>query len=893
MISKQKKRVSRSSKLDGGVKKLYRVVGSFDTETTNLYEYNTAIPILYILHLHDNCHIESYYQGAGEIKTCNNPETFIQCIQEVIRKGIDGKYVPIICGYNLYFDIHPILAKLNEIYDIDALAQTATRLYHLDLKLGNKTVLRFWDTQHLEPTGLATMGNACGFQKLDGWDYDLTRSPETPLTDREIEYAKRDTTIIPAYLRLLLEQNPSIEGKDLGNRILTATSLVRNMAYREIGKLTTTNPKVTLNREFERIVENESPKSFMQHALNQACMRGGLTFTSAKYASKVINDVISMDANSMHPHKIVMQRVPVQFQTTSAGFLTRIAEKITNTSLKRVLKYYHKPFDYGLNACIRFYNLRLRKDSPFEDWGIGLLSQSKFGVNKKNHENDLSLPTDERQAAVEAMMKSRGYMDKAVNAEFAYGKLMKAARCDIFVHEIELWNIAQVYEWESMQVVFGEMTAKFRETPTRTVLQTTYLFEQKDAMKRLIALYRADKIQEIQDSRETKFKSIPDFIMTGVLNREISLEFLDSYYTKTVKGKYNGIYGAQAMNEYKPSYLVVGGELAIDHSTIPSVDSWEKYAKKKSKVWFQYGSRIVGGSRMHLIIAMMLLYTKYEGKIVIVDGDTDSLKIHLIDSTITGRDLVAVLAPLHAATRKGLDLRLNKIQDLYPEHWSSLPNLGEFEVENEKPYDYYFAAWNKARIVGKLDSEGKIRCNITAAGLRRVRDFVNINHILDTLCNKYSFEEIAPKILGYNTFISNSIANSLQHHIKPASDSFSGKVTDYLGVTCELTNWPVAVYLEPAGRWLGETTQPGNAQNIMYKNVVYGENMDDSEKLVDFNPNDGVCVITVDGVEKYRGVVYSNFSFDDKAVRRGCKQYQTWQKVKHYRREQGLVVSLE
>ena len=69
------------------------------------------------------------------------------------------------------------------------------------------------------------MGRTCGLAKaLGDWDYNLTRTPETPLTADEMHYAARDVQVIPAYLRYLIEANEWLEPDMLASTVLTKTS---------------------------------------------------------------------------------------------------------------------------------------------------------------------------------------------------------------------------------------------------------------------------------------------------------------------------------------------------------------------------------------------------------------------------------------------------------------------------------------------------------------------------------------------------------------------------------------------------------------------------------------------------------------------------------------------
>lgn len=161
-------------------------------------------------------------------------------IKEYILYGKAIKRVPIICAYNLMFDLQPMMEYLNGEYDIRVNAQSSTNVYTVDLyeQETDNMLLRFWDTYHLEMRGLKAMGETAGLPKAVGdWDYSLIRTPETPLSEEELFYAGRDTQVIPMYLRYLLHANEWLKQDDLGNRVLTKTSIVRQMARKQIGSL--------------------------------------------------------------------------------------------------------------------------------------------------------------------------------------------------------------------------------------------------------------------------------------------------------------------------------------------------------------------------------------------------------------------------------------------------------------------------------------------------------------------------------------------------------------------------------------------------------------------------------------------------------------------------------
>ena len=192
---------------------------------------------------------------------------------------------------------------------------------------------------------------------------------------------KRDVQVIPAYLAYLVHANAWLTSDMLGNVVLTKTSLVRRFAKTDIGKLTyeKDNKKgyITLLNSMERLCLQEFPMCFNQYAIRKAAFRGGLTFTCANNANRVWHNVVSLDVTSMHHTFINGRYIPVHFGLSNPIALQRVCTNIVNTTLEEVLENYHKPFDSAIHALIRFTNLRLKKDTIFEQAGIGIIPESK------------------------------------------------------------------------------------------------------------------------------------------------------------------------------------------------------------------------------------------------------------------------------------------------------------------------------------------------------------------------------------------------------------------------------------------------------------------------------------------------------------------------------------
>ena len=523
----------------------YEIAMIYDTETCNIVKAGNdahAYPILFIENDVRGVNMREYdSKKDGVIHFYRYENEFIERIESYILWGKLTNKIPIVCGYNLMFDLQPLMEELDKRYKIVASAQSSTNVYTVDLQskmIDGKVLLRFWDTFHLEMRGLSAMGRTAGLPKATGdWNYNLIRTPQTTLTKEELFYARRDVEVIPAYFKYLLQSNEWMKQSDLGFTILTKTGIVRQMAKRQIGKLSIEkqdDKKITLDYAFINLCDKCLPSSFNVYALRKASFYGGWTFTSARYASTVQKNVLSADVTSMHHTFINGRMVPDDFKLRPADKLTTLCERIVNTSIDYIFEHYDKPFDCAIHARIEFDNVRMRKGSCFEYWGLALEPLSKF---RPIIDAAAQYGFNEAAMVQEEYIRSLHWYNQFEDAEFAFGKLYNAKHCVMHFNEIELWCFGQVYDWDEMQADFGEASASFVKPPDFVTLQSNLLYKRKDAAKRIHATYHQGVMYDMPIS-----PTIPEGIAKMLRAGECSEQFFASYYNSTVKGMFNGIY---------------------------------------------------------------------------------------------------------------------------------------------------------------------------------------------------------------------------------------------------------------------------------------------------------------------------------------------------------------
>lgn len=808
----------------------FEIAASYDTETTNIGEGEDtrAFPVLFIDNRIVHVDLRNYEpERDDDIRFYRHEEEMMQAIRDYIKIGqIDGK-VPIICAYNLMFDLQPLMELLDSEYDMQVNAQSSTNVYTIDLyeQDTDNMLLRFWDTYHLEMRGLAAMGETAGLPKAIGdWNYDLIRTPDTELSDDEKFYAGRDTQVIPMYLRYLLRSNEWMKQEDFGNRVLTKTSIVRQMARREIGRIQVgkhDGKKLSLDKAFMEHCKAEDAHTFAQYALRKACFRGGFTFTAAATASMVVHNVVSLDVTSMH-HTFINGRLqPEEFVVCSNHDIEVFCKRILNTKLEEILSHYEKPFDVAIHARVKLTNVRIRKGTCFDEWGIALEPASKFKRSLQYEEN---YGEDARNVEADNYIRSYGWHDVVTGGKFAFGKLYAAKEVIMNLSELELWCMGQVYEWDSLESLFGEASAKFRVPPDFVTLQSNELFEMKSAAKFISKHYNYG------EPYKYNLSGIPDGIAKELQAGTCNPQFFESWYTGTVKGMFNGIYGTQAQDVRRPSYKVQNGELVIDDETRVTAENYDEHKPGNLRVLYTYGLRIVGGSRLHMVISMELLHRAMGTRCRVLGGDTDSMKC-ACDADVTDDELEAALEPIAVASKNAINVAMRRVRKTFPKMASTLNGIGSFDIENRgHHYDTHIELWNKCRV----SFDGK--AHVTCAGLRRPIGQINMETVITELAKHYPIDYVLQETIGYNVFVEPSVSHALEKHQPRANSRYDKDVTDCNGITRHVTSHQSPA-LYPAGRWLGETLKATNLSSVTYLRDVYGREVDTTCRYVGTDGN--------------------------------------------------------
>ena len=705
-------------------KQAFRVVGSLDTETTSTGR-GAFVCLLQL-------RTWKTLKGKGKTQFFDTPEELVEALP------MGGEPTPIIAVYNLSFDfisLEPVL--LEKGFELTSFGPK-TNPFYIDIVQDGQTILRFWEVSRLCPQGLAVMGELAGLPKLDGeWDYSRYREPGCELTKEEEAYATRDTEVIQQYLNYILRANNFIKESDLGTRLLTQTGLVRLFGERVVGR----KPL----RQFRAAAAQEEPEDEETYRLRKACFRAGLTFTGGKNAGQVFDHVTSIDTVSMHHGFILGRLVPRGFHKAEPRVVERALSTIFGTPVEEVLDHYERPFQTAVHVRVRFTNLKLKKNSVFEEQGIATLARGKF-----THQVIYDWEDGQGSQNAENRNRKAGYLDQGSGLKFEFGKLVEAKEATIFLTELEAWVLAQVYQWESFEVLEGELTTRFQVPPKYILELDEALYLNKSSMK---AFLKGDEQAEVPQA----IKDAPRSVQEG-------------YYLRTSKGMFNSVFGLVAMDSHKYS---------------------EDYQKiKNPSSWYSFGMRIAGGSRVHLVIAMLLINRQFNGRFSILGGDTDSIKL----AGLTNDEIQQALEPLHTAITRAITITLTQA-GINSEQFAG---IGTFESEGTAELEV--EVFNKNRIAWNGTS-----FELTAAGIPTPSGKPNLETALTALAQKYGAKNVMENIYGPNLEVDSSLSCFL-FPVRPSTRTVGG--------------FAAATSLIPTNRLLGDLFSPemASVRNCLPKN---------------------------------------------------------------------------
>ena len=772
--------------------RVYEIIGAYDSETTNIDNdgKRIAFPILHQLGLLD-CAITDI--------TPDNVEQHAE--MELYRHALDlhgrldelcamqGDHVPVILCHNLSFDMYGLSSWLGN-HDVRVLAKSPRKpITFTVLDEVGKPVLVIWDTLVFSQQSLYRMGMDCGYSKAKGeWDYNLIRTPETPLTDEETDYAKRDIYALLTWVSWWLRCNPDIKPEKLGLNVVTKTGVVRERRNNRFSNLRNRQYRHSIGKYWYYRCKYQAPKDDNELFTMLACTRGGFTFCSSKHASIPYDlpdgmSVIGYDATSQHPAQIVSRYYPIDFHKASATVLDLAFQVVGNVTIDRILKAHEKPFPAAFNACFHFKNLRPKKGTLYEHEGIFPLASARYRkISDVQIEDNGDLP-----AHVENM-KLNGYVDTGINVASAFGKIVSADELTVWLTELAAWEMHQCYEWDEVHAISGYYTGRFTRPNDIDVISVMQFYKAKNAFKSTISEY--EHTGKITNADELKALNISPSIVDEMACGNASETDIKAVYM-SLKADLNAIFGISATNCYRRKTVLNETGIAYEG------DFGVCNAPKTNKVWYQFGQRIVGWSRIAQMLVMELVYPHVKG---IINGDTDSVKLLVDDSDIPIID--EAFDRYARSLDKAKDLVCKRVELAFPRYYDKLECIGHYVSEFQTKR--YCASWNKAYLMH--DVKGY---HMTVAGLpsKEIEQFANEQDS--------SYQETCNKLLGYNVTYAHDVTGLNARKFPEWGETVFETVTDYLGNSSKIAE-PAALALYPMSKTINDTSNGENNVNLSY-----------------------------------------------------------------------------
>lgn len=809
--------------------KHYRIVGAYDSETTNFDDAGKkiAFPILHQIGMLSNIDIidvtaDNVEQNVN-ISMFRDTLDLYDFLDNLIEQDLD--YVPVIMCHNLAFDMYGLSVWLKR-HDVKVLAKSERKpiTFTINNDAGNPALV-IWDTLIFTQQSLERMGSDCGYEKGVGeWDYSLVRTPQTPLTDAEIDYAQRDIYTLFAWFGWWLRRNPDIAPERLGLNVVTKTGIVRERRRVRFSDLKGTHLKDSVGQYWLKQNMFELPDTDDELYTMMAATRGGFTFCSSVNASipfdLVDSDLIiaGYDATSQHPAQLVSHLYPVKFKKRPAYVMEAAFRLIQKTSMERILTHWAQPFGVAFYGCFEFENLRPKAGSIFEKCGILPLASARYRTKEQmEYDEDNG---DKINYSKE--MQYRDYADSAQGAVCAFGKLVSADIARVYITELTAWEICQAYDFDSVRAISGYSTGRFVKPSDMDVISVMQFYKAKNEFK--IARESFFEKKTIDNGPTLIDLGIAPAIVSGMEDGSISDVDVDATYMG-LKADLNAIFGISCSNQFRrPTELTDSGITYTGEFGVVN-------APKTPKVWYQFGQRIVGWSRIAQICAMNLVM---EHGLTIINGDTDSIKILCKKSDLP--KINKKLGILSKAIDNGKAEVCIRVKNSYPKLYDSLDEIGYYVHEFDA--DRFCASWNKAYAMHNVDKrEGKRRFSFTIAGIptrirtSKISSFLGVNGLADRLyALGWSFSDICNVFLGYNVTYAYDVLRLNGRTFPQWAEGVFLDVEDYQGSKCRVAQ-PAALALNPMAKTINDTSVIENEAN-MIQALDNNPNVNTSRKLI-------------------------------------------------------------
>ena len=273
----------------------YNIVFAFDIETSNFIDpkdkENNKRSIMYIWQLAIN----------GRVVIGREWHEFLYAVNTIVeRLELYKNKRIIIYVHNLAFEFQFIrkMFEWQKVFAID----NRKPIYAI-----TKQGVEFRCSYILTNYSLAKLGEQLHKYKVSklvgDLDYNLIRTPKTPLTDKEMQYCINDVLVVSAYIKECIEQERNI------SRIpLTATGYCRRYVRHNCLYSGGKKGKQAQFNKYHELMLSMKIQSVEEYEQLKRAFAGGFTHAAARYSGQVIENADSIDFTSSYPYALLSEQ---------------------------------------------------------------------------------------------------------------------------------------------------------------------------------------------------------------------------------------------------------------------------------------------------------------------------------------------------------------------------------------------------------------------------------------------------------------------------------------------------------------------------------------------------------------------------------------------------------
>ena len=229
---------------------------------------------------------------------------------EEVREYLDD--LSSVCSKNEYYVIyvHNLSFEFQFMKDWLPMSDVFCRKSHNVLK-ATYNHIEFRDSLCLSNNKLATLAKneKLDVHKMEGdLDYDLIRTPSTPMTEKEMGYLYADTEVVCAYIKKKLKEYGSFSEIPM-----TSTGEVRYLFRKKLGK--------NLSKVHDLAVKYSATSMELQNLLIDI-YAGAYTHCNYQCIGQIIEDMHCWDFSSDYPYQMVAEKYPTNWFKLDTKLLT-------------------------------------------------------------------------------------------------------------------------------------------------------------------------------------------------------------------------------------------------------------------------------------------------------------------------------------------------------------------------------------------------------------------------------------------------------------------------------------------------------------------------------------------------------------------------------------------